>query len=201
MAIVIVLLFTAANFAGIRWVTRIAVPVASLSALLALLSAVVPLFAGKVDWTRALSFHLASPFPGTFGGLTSAMAGLYLIGFAAPAFEAAACHVGETVNPEVNVPRAMYASAGMASLYFVVLPVVWLGALGSGPLEGTLTSALGPTFAPLQSGSWSSTCSTARCSRSPAPRGRCRSSPRTDCSRRCSGAGCGGPTSHGSPRR
>ena len=35
------------------------------------------------------------------------MAGLYLIGFAAPAFEAAACHVGETRDPKRNVPRAM----------------------------------------------------------------------------------------------
>ena len=51
------------------------------------------------------------------------MAGLYLIGFAAPAFEAAACHVGETKDPNRNVPRAMFASAVMATLYFLVLPV------------------------------------------------------------------------------
>ena len=61
------------------------------------------------------------------------MAGLYLIGFAAPAFEAAACHVGETKDPARNVPRAVYAAAVMATLYFVVLPVVWLGVLGTGP--------------------------------------------------------------------
>ena len=36
----------------------------------------------------ATSFHLVSPFSGLFGDITSAMAGLYLIGFAAPAFEA-----------------------------------------------------------------------------------------------------------------
>ncbi len=46
------------------------------------------------------------------------MAGLYLVGFAAPAFEAAACHVGETVDPARNVPRAMFASGAMAPLYF-----------------------------------------------------------------------------------
>ena len=40
----------------------------------------------------------------------------------------------------------------MATLYFAVLPVVWLGALGAGPLHHDLTSVLGPTFAPLLGG-------------------------------------------------
>src|SRR5665648_430485 len=62
--------------------------------------------------------------------ITSVMAGLYLIGFTAPAFEAAACHVGETKDPAKNVPRAMLASAGMAGIYFIALPLVWLGVLG-----------------------------------------------------------------------
>ena len=120
-----------------------------MSALLAFMSALIPLFAGTVDWHQALSFHLDSPFPGHFGAITSAMAGLYLVGFAAPAFEAAACHVGETVDPVKNIPRAMYASAGMATLYFLVLPVVWLGAIGPRGLGGDLAVSLGPTFAPL----------------------------------------------------
>ena len=66
-----------------------------------------------------------------FGSVTSAMAGLYLIGFAAPAFEAAGCHVGETIDPNRNVPRAFYASAAMAVLFFVAAPVVWLGVIGA----------------------------------------------------------------------
>ena len=66
---------------------------------------------GEVDWQQATTFHLTVPFEGWFGELTGFMAGLYLIGFAAPAFEAAACHVGETVDPNKNVPRAMFASA------------------------------------------------------------------------------------------
>ena len=77
------------------------------------------------------------------------MAGLYLIGFAAPAFEAAACHVGETIDPNRNVPRAMLAAAVMAGIYFIVLPVVWLGVLGPEPLGTDLATVLGPTFAPL----------------------------------------------------
>ena len=52
-------------------------------------------------------------------------------------------------DPEKNVPRAMFASAALATLYFVVLPTVWLGVFGAGPLQGDLTDVLGPTFAPL----------------------------------------------------
>jgi diguanylate cyclase (GGDEF)-like protein len=149
LASIIVILFTIINLCGVRWVTRFAVTIASVSAVLALASAVIPVLTGSVDWHQATSFHLTLPFHGTFGVLTSAMAGLYLIGFAAPAFEAATCHVGETRNHEKEVPRAIFASAGIASLYFVILPIVWLGALGPQALTGDLASALGPTFAPL----------------------------------------------------
>ena len=130
LAIILVVLFTVVNLCGVRWVTRLAIPIATASALLAFLSGLVPIVTGHVNWQQAMSFHLVTPFSGFFGGLTSAMAGLYLVGFAAPAFEAAACHVGETVDPARNVPRAMFASAGMATIYFIFLPVVWLGVLG-----------------------------------------------------------------------
>jgi diguanylate cyclase (GGDEF)-like protein len=148
----IVVAFTAVNLCGVKWVTRLAIPIACASAVLAFLSAVVPTFAGTVDWHQAASFDLKTPFDSVFGGLTSAMAGLYLIGFAAPAFEAAACHVGEMKDPVRSLPRAMFASGGIASLYFIALPVIWLGALGAHPIEGELMRTLGPTFAPLLGG-------------------------------------------------
>jgi len=149
LAALIVAVFALLNLAGMARVTPVAIVIASGSAALAFASGVIPLLTGHVNWQQASSFHLVSPFSGVFGGITSAMAGLYLIGFAAPAFEAAACHVGETVDPERNVPRAMYASAGMATLYFLVLPVVWLGVLGPESLTGDLANVLGPTFAPV----------------------------------------------------
>ena len=152
LAAAIVLVFMLVNLAGVRWATRLAVPLAAASALLALLSVVIPLLSGHVDWARATSFHLQMPFHGAFGWITSAMAGLYLVGFAAPAFEAAACHVGETIDPVRNVPKAMYRAAGIAGLYFVAIPVVWLGVIGPGGLEGQLMQTLGPTFAPLMAG-------------------------------------------------
>ncbi|GAC1601753.1 MAG: hypothetical protein NVS3B21_29560 [Acidimicrobiales bacterium] len=149
MAAVIVALFTVLNLGGLGRVTRVATWIAVGSAGLAFASAVVPVVTGHVDWHQATTFHLISPFRGMFGGVTSAMAGLYLVGFAAPAFEAAACHVGEMRDPGRNLPRAMFASAGMASLYFLVLPIVWLGVFGPKALTGDLAATLGPTFAPL----------------------------------------------------
>ena len=149
VAIAIVCLFSLVNLCGIKWVARLAMPIATASASLAFISALAPIFAGDVDWQQAFNYHLTTPFEGWFGELTSVMAGLYLIGFAAPAFEAATCHVGETNDPTRNVPRAMFASGAMAGVYFIVLPVVWLGVLGSEPLGQDLATVLGPTFAPL----------------------------------------------------
>lgn len=149
VAIALVSFFTFINLCGIKAVTRLAVPIALASATLAFLSALVPILTGEVDWRQATTFTLTTPFPGWFGDLTSLMAGLYLIGFAAPAFEAAACHVGETIDPNRNVPRAMLASAVMAGVYFIALPVVWLGVLGPEQLGRDLALVLGPTFAPL----------------------------------------------------
>ncbi|CAN7740442.1 amino acid permease [Mesorhizobium caraganae] len=152
VACALIAFFTAVNLCGIKWVVRLAIPIATASAMLAFLSSLVPVISGEVDWRQATDFTLTSPFAGLFGDITSVMAGLYLIGFAAPAFEAAACHVGETIDPNRNIPRAMWASAGMAGIYFLVLPVVWLGVLGPEPLGTDLAMALGPTFAPLLGG-------------------------------------------------
>jgi len=149
LAIGIIAIFTTANLMGVWHVVRLAIPIAAGSATLAFISALAPIVSGQVDWHTATTFHLVTPFDGIFGKLTSAMAGLYLIGFAAPAFEAAACHVGETIDPVKNVPKAMFASAAMAAVYFLLLPLVWLGFFGSKPLLNDLQNTLGPTFAPL----------------------------------------------------
>ena len=136
IAIAIIVIFASVNLLGVNWAGRLAIPIATASALLAFLSLLAPIVGGQVDWRRAFSFRLDTPFPGLFGGVTSTMAGLYLVGFAAPAFEAAACHVGEMREPAKSLPRAMYASAGMATIYFVALPLVWLGTLGEKALTG-----------------------------------------------------------------
>ena len=148
IAIGIILAFLGVNIGGIWLATRVAIIVASVSTALALLAAIVPVLGGAVNWQQAVNYQLTTPFPGLFGKITSAMAGLYLIGFGAPAFEAALCHVGETVDQNRNVPRALLANALLAGLYFAVLPVLWFGVLGAGPLGGDIAQALGPVFAP-----------------------------------------------------
>lgn len=148
----LVVLFTLINLCGIKWVTRLAVPFATASAVLAFVSLIMPIMSGTADWHRAMDFHLVTPFDGWFGSLTSLMAGLYLVGFGAPAFEAATCHVAETIDCNLNVPRAVLANGLMAAVYFAFLPVVWLGVLGPDALAGDLNDVLGPTFAPLLGG-------------------------------------------------
>jgi diguanylate cyclase (GGDEF)-like protein/PAS domain S-box-containing protein len=152
LAITILLVFTFVTFRGVRTVATVAVWIAGGAAVLAFLSVVIPVMTGHVDWDQATDYSLLTPFHGLFGSVTSAMAGLYLIGFAAPAFEAAGCHVGETIDPNRNVPRAFYASAAMAVLFFVAVPVVWLGVVGPRGLEGDIAQSLGPTFAPIFGG-------------------------------------------------
>jgi len=156
MAIAIVLAFAVLNVFGIARVSWLVKLIAVVAGSLALLSALLPILHGDVNVSRATSWNLLSPFQGVFGGLSSAMAGLYLIGFAAPAFEAATCHVGEMRDPARTLPRAMFVSAIMAGLFFLVLPTVWLGVFGGaglGRADGAgLAHLLGPTFAPLFGG-------------------------------------------------
>jgi diguanylate cyclase (GGDEF)-like protein len=149
LAVVIVVGFTLLNLRGIKVATRTASAIGAVAASLAFASVVIPVLTGHTNWHRAANWHLQTPFHGVFGAVTSAMAGLYLIGFAAPAFEAAACHVGEMRGPARNVPRAMFAAAGLATVFFLFIPLVWLGVLGAHPIEGNLVNGLGPTFAPL----------------------------------------------------
>ena len=151
-AVVLVLLFTGLNLMGVKWVARLAIPMATVSAALALISGLAPIFAGTVDWQQATNLHLTTPFQGWFGGMTSVMAGLFLIGFVAPAFETAACHVGEMKDPETNLPRTMFASAAVACLFFIPLPLIWLGVLGPEDLSKDLAAVMGPTFAPVFGG-------------------------------------------------
>ena len=150
LAVLFVVGFTVLNLTGISRVGRVVKVMGAVSAALALLGAILPVLRGDVDASRATNWNLIAPFHGVFGGVSSAMAGLYLIGFAAPAFEAATCHVGEMKDPARSLPRAMLASAGMAGIYFLALPAIWLGAVGAPALAGAqgarLAHLISPTY-------------------------------------------------------
>ena len=78
-----ILFFTLLNVTGIQWIGRFVVPFAILALFTALLSGLIPIFFGDVQWVRTLSFNLKTPFPGIFGQITSIMAGIYLVSFSA----------------------------------------------------------------------------------------------------------------------
>jgi len=64
VAIAIVLTFSFVNLCGIKWVARLAMPIATASASLAFISAFSPILAGDVDWTQSFDYHLTTPFEG-----------------------------------------------------------------------------------------------------------------------------------------
>ena len=71
VAITIVCFFSFVNLCGIKWVARLAIPIATATASLAFVSALAPMLAGDVNWTQAFDYHLTTPFEGWFGELTS----------------------------------------------------------------------------------------------------------------------------------
>ena len=97
------------NLCGIRWTVRLATPIAAMSAGLAFFRPCSGFFR-----TCRLGTSVDVPFECAVFRMVWQCYQLDgrpdLIGFAAPAFEAASCHVGETINPNRNVPRAMLAS-------------------------------------------------------------------------------------------
>ena len=205
--IAIVALFTLVNLLRHQWVTRLAVPIATASALLALMSGLAPIAGRRGRLAAGHHLYLTSPFEGWFGQLTSLMAGLYLIGFAAPAFEAAACHVGETIDPEQERAARDAGQWRDGVALFVVLPVVWLGvlgprAVGQGPGAGPRPDVRAGVRQRRQGGRHlvhdvqhvprhAAAAGRAR-------RARCRSSPKTACCR-ASSRGARAPTRPGSP--
>lgn len=149
----ILIILTLLNLTGLKWTARVFVVSSGIGLFLALLAVFIPIFSGNVNWQRAFDFELKSPFQGFFGDFTSIMAAIYLIAFSAPAFENALCYVRDTNDPEKNVPRAAYASALISALYYIIIPIVWLGVLGSGPLsKDSLGTELIPVFSPIITG-------------------------------------------------
>ena len=149
VAITIVCFFSFVNLCGIKWVARLAIPIATASASLAFVSALAPMLAGDVDWTAGLRLSpdhalrrlVRRSHLGHGRSLSDRLCRAGLRGSRLP------CRRDR--DPNRNVPRAMLAAAAMAGVYFIVLPVVWLGVLGPEPLGHDLAMVLGPTFAPL----------------------------------------------------
>jgi signal transduction histidine kinase/amino acid transporter len=152
LAAAFVVLFMLVNLRGIRITARVAILLGLVSTSLALLAAWLPVSFHLTHWIAITNVSVSVPFAGKFGVLTSLMSGLYLVGFCAPAFECALCHVGETADPDRQIPRALLAAALLAGVYFIGLPIIWFATIGHGLLGGQLAHALPPVFAPLFGG-------------------------------------------------
>ncbi len=66
LATCIVLFFTLINLCGVKWVMRLAMPIASISAQLVYASALISVIYGAVNGKTAFTFHLNVPFPRCF---------------------------------------------------------------------------------------------------------------------------------------
>lgn len=148
IATIIILFCTLLSFGGMKVVTRLLIPFALSGVLLSVLSIFVPLYSGSINWTQAFDTTLKTTFGGAFGQFTSIMAGMFFLAYAIPAYETTLVYVSETKNPAKNVPRAMYFGTLLTGLYYVIIPLIWLGSLGASALAEAVTP-INPVYAPL----------------------------------------------------
>lgn len=140
IAVLLLILVTCMALLGLRWLSRIVVPLAIITFILTIISIVVPVYSGQVNWSIAFDHEIHVPFPGWFGVLTSIMAGLYYVGWIAPAYEASLCFMGEMKDKNKGIKRALSTSLVIIALYCIAMPVIWLGVMGSEALKSDLVS-------------------------------------------------------------
>src|SRR5690606_36217759 len=130
---------SALQLCGLSWVQRFAIPLAAIAALLCTLTVLIPVFSGQVDWTQSFNHTLIAPFPNQFGQISGVMAALYIIGWLVPGYESTLCYVGETIDPQRNVKRAMLVSMLFAGHYYGIAPTIWLNTIGPSSIARDLT--------------------------------------------------------------
>lgn len=133
-----VVVLVGANLFGIRrtGVLNLVIVAVTLGGLLYFVFAVAPAF-------DAQQFHPFAP-----GGASSVLQSAALLFFAYTGYARVATLGEEVVNPERNIPRAVIWSVGIASVLYLVVCAVSLGAIGaegmaetSAPLEAATRSA------------------------------------------------------------
>jgi hypothetical protein len=83
LSCVILAILTVLALSGLRVAAPVSILIALAVLALAAASIVTPLRGGAFDLARLTSLPLPVPFPGTFGRVTGAMAGLFLVGYSA----------------------------------------------------------------------------------------------------------------------
>lgn len=140
LAIGFMIFFIACGLIRLTWVARIIIPLAVITVILALFSGILPLMFSQIKWESISLTSAILPFPGWFGYLTAVMSGFYLISWIVPAYEVTACLAGEMKNGDKNIPKAFIVSAILSGLFFIILPIIWLGAIGADTLGSDYTA-------------------------------------------------------------
>lgn len=149
IAAILVLLAFLCSLCRLKTIGRLIFPIVLAAFTLALLSCFIPIISGTVDWQTATDFHLNIPFDGVFGSLTSFMAGFLLVNLTIPSYEKFFCFANYSENPEKDIPRAVVVMCIITGIYFILIPIVWLGSVGEIALTKNISLSLMPVFSPL----------------------------------------------------
>lgn len=149
VAAILVLLAFLCSLCRLKTIGRLIFPIVLAAFILSLLSCFIPVISGNVDWQTATDFHLNTSFEGVFGSLTSFMAGFLLVNFTVPSYEKFFCYANYVENPRKDIPLAVIVMCVMAGIYFILMPIVWLGVVGELALAKDLPFSLAQTFAPV----------------------------------------------------
>lgn len=150
-AVLMILVVTGITLLGLKHLVRIILPLAVVTLIITIVSLILPITSGQINWSQAFDYQWQQPFPGWFGTLTSLVGGMYFVGWIVPAFESTLCFMGEMKDKKKGIKRTLITGIIVTVIYCVIMPIVWLGVLGATPLKNDLitVSDLSRMFIPL----------------------------------------------------
>src|SRR4051794_2273767 len=132
-AVVLMAAFTAINFLSVRRLTQTNSAATWWKVAIPVLTIVVLLTAGF----HTSNFSAANGFsPGGAGGVLAAVSTSGII-FALLGFEQADQLAGESANPKRDIPRAVIGAIAIGAIIYILLQVVFIGALPASQIGGT----------------------------------------------------------------
>jgi two-component system, sensor histidine kinase len=135
IAVILIVVVTGMTLLGLKWLSKILIPIALVTFIITLVSILLPIASGQINWNQAFTYKWKQPFPGWFGTITSLMGGLYYVGWVVPAFESSMCFMGEMKDNKRGIKYVLLTSIFITSIYCIVIPIIWLGVLGPDPIK------------------------------------------------------------------
>ena len=176
MTVVLLMIFTALNFLAIRLFSKVNAGITWWKVAIPVLTIIVMLFK-----FHGGNFSAGGGFnPYGWKALFAAIPSAGIV-FAYLGFEQADQLAGEIKNPQKNLPRAILLATGIGIAIYVMLQVVFIGAIPRGLISGTQGLGRIPTTQPHRRAvrrawpawwgwpGWPSSCASTRSSRRSAP--------------------------------